>query len=88
MTKKLFVSKSLRTKKKRSFYVASDLLDRLNEIELRAEKSGVAFPLDEHVEYAISRLVRDAESQLDDLEEVVDEVGTPVEDGGELHASF
>ncbi len=78
MKKKLFVNKKLRARKRRSCLIMSDLSDRINAIELRAEKLGVAFPLDEHVECVITRLVRAAESQLDDLDGTDDKYVYPV----------
>jgi len=48
--------------------ISSEINQRLGEIELRAEKSGVSFPLNEHVEDAILRLVKAAEVQLNEIE--------------------
>lgn len=88
MAKKLFVNKKLSIRKKRSFSIMSDLSERLNAIEIRAEKAGVAFPLDEHVEVAIARLVRDAEAQLEDLESASKSSSSALISGRSSNASF
>ena len=68
MAKQLFQTKASAIKKKKSFMISSEINARLGEIELRAEKAGVSFPLNEHVEEAILRLVKTAEFQLSDIE--------------------
>jgi len=75
MSKKLFQTKASAIKKKKSFMISSEINKRLDEIEQRAEKAGVSFPLNEHVEEAILRLVKTAELQLSEIEgEVLSEV--------------
>ncbi len=68
MAKQLFQSRAASIKKKVSFQVSSDLYLRLETIERRAELVGVSFSLNEHVEDSIHRLVKAAESQLDEIE--------------------
>lgn len=68
MSKKLFQTKLSSIKKKKSFMISVEINQRLSEIELRAEKAGVSFPLNEHVEEAILRLVKAAEVQLNEIE--------------------
>lgn len=68
MAKQLFQTKSASIKKKKSFMISVEINERLSDIELRAEKSGVSFPLNEHVEEAILRLVKTAELQLNEIE--------------------
>lgn len=75
MAKKLFQTKSSSIKKKRAFMISVEINESLSDIELRAEKAGVSFPLNEHVEEAILRLVKAAELQLSEIEgEVLSEV--------------
>jgi hypothetical protein len=71
MAKQLFQSKAASIKKKMTFMISSEMAMRLEKIERRAEKAGVSFPLNEHVEDAILRLIKLAESQLDDINEPV-----------------
>ena len=68
MAKPLFQSKAASIKKKMSFMVSSEISERLEKIERRAERSGVSFPLNEHVEEAILKLIKLAESQLDEIQ--------------------
>jgi hypothetical protein len=68
MVKNLFVSKSTSIKKKKAFLISSELAQRLNELEQRAEKAGFSFPLNKHVEDEISRLVKSAEVQIKAIE--------------------
>jgi hypothetical protein len=68
MAKKLFRSKSESVLKKRSFMISVELNEKLNIIELRAEKAGVTFPLNEHIQAAISQLIKTAERQLCEIE--------------------
>ena len=70
MTKKLFKDKANEIKKKKQVMISQDLHKKINDIEKRAEMQGVSFPIDEHIEDAIRKLVRAAESQLRDIEEV------------------
>lgn len=68
MAKKLFRSKAESILKKRSFMISSNLNETLNLIELRAEKAGVTFPINEHIEQAIFQLVKTADKQLNEIE--------------------
>lgn len=68
MAKKLFRSKDESILKKRSFMISANLNETLNIIELRAEKAGVCFPLNEHVQDAIFQLVKAADRQLNEIE--------------------
>lgn len=68
MSKKLFKSKSASIKKKRQILISQELDHKITDIEKRAEKQGVAFPLNEHIESAIHRLVRSAETQIHEIE--------------------
>jgi hypothetical protein len=68
MSKQLFKNKAASIKKKKQILISQELDLKISDIEKRAEKQGVAFPLSEHVEDAIHRLVRSAESQLKEIE--------------------
>ena len=68
MTRKLFKNKVEEIKKKKHFLISQGLHQKIADIEKRAEKQGVSFPLNEHVEIAIQKLIRLAESQLDEME--------------------
>jgi len=68
MAKNLFISKSTSIKKKKTFLISSELAQRLNELEQRAEKSGFSFPLNQHVEDEIARLIKAAELQIKMIE--------------------
>jgi hypothetical protein len=48
--------------------ISVELNEKLNIIELRAEKAGVTFPLNEHIQAAISQLIKTAERQLCEIE--------------------
>ncbi|MCP8898973.1 hypothetical protein [Gilvimarinus xylanilyticus] len=67
MAKSLFTSKAAAVKKKLSLHISSETLQRLDKIEKEAEREGVSFPLNDHVEDAIQRLVTQAENQLEEL---------------------
>jgi len=68
MSKNLFKSKASAIKKKRQILISQELDQKLSEIEERAEKLGVAFPLNQHIEDEIHKLVRSAETQLQKIE--------------------
>lgn len=68
MTKKLFVNKAAEIKKKKQILISQELDQKIIDIEKRAERQGIAFPLNEHVEDAIQKLIRAAESQLKEIE--------------------
>jgi hypothetical protein len=68
MAKQLFQSKAASIKQKMSFMVTAEIALRLENIERRAEKAGVSFPFNEHVEDAVLRLIRLAECQLDEIQ--------------------
>ncbi|SBT17710.1 hypothetical protein MGA5115_01826 [Marinomonas gallaica] len=68
MTKKLFKDKSQEIKKKKQILISQGTHKKLDDLETRAEKQGVSFPLDEHIEDAIKKLIRLAESQLAEIE--------------------
>mgnify|MGYP001119618309 CR=1 FL=1 len=68
MSKQLFKNKSASIKKKKQILISQELDQKITDIEKRAEKRGVAFPLNEHIEDAIRRLVRSAETQLKEIE--------------------
>ena len=64
MAKSLFQSAQADVKKKRVFMISMYLLTKLEQIELKAEKHGVSFPLNRHVEDAISKLINAADKEL------------------------
>jgi hypothetical protein len=68
MSKILFKSKAAAIKKKKQILISQELDQKIADIEKRAEKQGVAFPLSEHIEDAIHRLVRSADAQLQEIE--------------------
>lgn len=68
MSKKLFKNKAAAIKKKKQILISQELDQKITDIEKRAEKQGVSFPLSEHIEDAIHRLVRSAEAQLKEIE--------------------
>ena len=68
MAKSLFQSVQAEIKKKRTFMISMDLLNKLEEIELKAEKHGVSFPLNKHIEDAISKLINAADKELQLIE--------------------
>lgn len=68
MSKQLFKNKAASIKKKKQIFISQELDQKITDIEKRAEKQGVAFPLSEHIEGAIHRLVRSAETQLTEIE--------------------
>lgn len=71
MAKSLFKSTDAIIKKKRTFMIAQDLMIKLDQIELKAEEHGISFPLNEHVETAIRRLVQAADKELQNIESTV-----------------
>ena len=77
MAKKLFRAKAESILKKRSFMISANLNETLNDIELRAEKAGVTFPLNEHVQGAILQLVKIADRQLNEIEHNTKNVDKP-----------
>jgi hypothetical protein len=74
MPKKLFKNKAAAIKKKRQILISHELDQKITDIEKRAERQGVAFPLSEHIEDAIHRLVRSAEAQLKEIESSSDNI--------------
>ena len=68
MAKSLFQSAHAEIKKKRVFMISMDLLNKLEQIEVKAEKHGVSFPLNRHVEDAISKLINAADQELQLIE--------------------
>ena len=64
MAKSLFQSAKADVKKKRVFMISIDLLNKLEQIEVEAEKHGVSFPLNRHIEDAISKLINAADKEL------------------------
>jgi len=64
MAKSLFQSANASIKKKRTFMISQDLVSKLEQIEMMAEKQGISFPLNEHVEASIRRLLLAAEKEL------------------------
>jgi len=68
MSKILFKNKAAAIKKKKQILISQELDQKIADIEKRAEKQGVAFPLCEHIEDAIHRLVRSADAQLQEIE--------------------
>ena len=73
MAKSLFQSAKADIKKKRVFMISVDLLGKLQEIEQKAEKHGVSFPLNKHVEDAVTKLINAAEKELQMIESEPDE---------------
>ena len=51
-----------------SLLISSELAQRVNELEQRAELAGFSFPLNQHIENEITRLVKAAEGQLTAIE--------------------
>jgi hypothetical protein len=72
MAKQLFQSRAASIKKKMTFMISAEIPERLERIERRAEKSGISFPLDQHIEDAILKLIKMAESQLDEIQTPAD----------------
>lgn len=64
MNATLFKSKSATIQKKYAFTLSAQMIGRIDAVERKAEKAGVYFPLNEHVEKAIDRLLSQAETQL------------------------
>lgn len=67
MAKSMFHKISENVKKKRVFMLSVSLINKLEIIEIEAEKNGISFPLNMHVEEAIKRLVKAAEKELNEL---------------------
>lgn len=68
MAKSLFQSAKAEIKKKRVFMLSIDLINKLQEIEAKAEKYGISFPLNKHVEEAVTKLINAAEKELERIE--------------------
>ena len=83
MSKQLFKNKSASIKKKRQILISQALDQKITNIEIRAEKQGVAFPLNEHIESAIHRLIRSAEDQIHEIEK--SSSITPSDEAGNYH---
>lgn len=63
--KSVFVSAKSQLKKKKVFMIRGDLISAITEVEKTAEIHGITFNLNELVEGAIDRLVKQAQSELD-----------------------
>ncbi len=68
MTKPLFEKITTAKKTHILFNVTNGIEERLNDIESRAEKSGYCFDINQHVENELSRLIKEAEIQLEAIE--------------------
>lgn len=68
--KSLFTPADAEIRKKKVFMLRADLLEQISEVEVRAEKLGVSFPLNLHVEDMIAKLVRQAKAELADVDAV------------------
>lgn len=64
--KSLFTPTDAEIRKKKVFMLRADLLEQINEVEARAERLGVSFQLNQHVEDMIGKLVRQAKAELAD----------------------
>lgn len=64
----IFKSKNLSIPKKLSVMVNSETVERIRKIEIEAEKNGNTFELNACVEHAILRLLKQAESQLEEVD--------------------
>lgn len=69
MAKKLFKSKSATVRKKMTIFISSENAQRLAKLEEKAEIAGVSFPVQEHLEEALERLIMRAERELDEIDE-------------------
>jgi hypothetical protein len=65
MPKNIFQPKAAMVRKKINFLVSAQITERLSAIEIQAEKAGVSFPLNELVEDAIERILRQAEVEIE-----------------------
>ena len=66
-SKKLFFSAQSQIKKRKAFMLSQALIRDISHVEQSAEKYGVSFRLNELVEEAIERLVKQANAELRDI---------------------
>jgi hypothetical protein len=67
MAKNLFKPKKATVRKKMTILITAEAAERLDTVERQAEKAGVSFPVQEHMEESLERLIRRAEHELGDM---------------------
>lgn len=68
MARNLFQSKNATIRKKMTILITAQNAQRLARVERLAEKAGVSFPVQAHMEEALERLLGRAERELEKIE--------------------